>query len=70
MSEKLRIQKIAAAIALGMYVDEPCRICGERITVEQVGDAVFAGYSKDNMSRGAHKACWDKQIPQEQWVKQ
>jgi len=32
------------------------------------GGAVFAGYSKDNKSRTAHKKCWNKNIPQEKWA--
>ena len=47
-------------IALSMYVGEPCRICGCLLTVIDVRDgAVFAGYSKDNKSRAAHKLCWN-----------
>ena len=47
-------------IASGMYVGEPCRICGLLLTVIDVKDgAVFAGYSADNKSRAAHKLCWD-----------
>ena len=50
-------------IALGMYVGEPCRICGLLLTVIDVKDgAVFAGYSKDNKSRAAHKICWDNAV--------
>ena len=55
-------------IALAMYANEPCRICGKVITIEQVSDAVFAGYSQDSKSRGAHKECWDKNIPKSQWI--
>ena len=47
-------------IALSMYVGEPCRICGCLLTVNDVkAGAVFAGYSKDNKSRAAHKLCWN-----------
>lgn len=47
-------------IAIGMYANEPCRICGDLLTMDDVIDgAVFAGYSKNNTSRAAHKACWD-----------
>jgi hypothetical protein len=48
-------------LALSMYADEPCRICGENIAPEQIKSdgVVFAGYSKDSKSRSAHKACWD-----------
>lgn len=47
-------------IALSMYTGEPCRICGRILTMDDVrAGAVFAGYSKDNKSRAAHKLCWD-----------
>lgn len=52
---------------LNMYANEPCRICGELITREQVNDIVFAGYSQDNSSRAAHGECWEKNIPVEEW---
>ena len=57
-------------IAIGMYVGEPCRICGIALTREDIeAEAVFVGYSQDNTSRAAHKACWDKGLPQEEWAK-
>ncbi len=58
-------------VAVGMYVDEPCQICGERLTMEDIErDAVFVGYTSDNTSRAAHKGCWDRRIPKEMWAKQ
>jgi hypothetical protein len=51
---------------LKMYENEPCRICGELI--DDARKAVYAGYSKDSKSRSAHKACWNKNIPQAQWA--
>ena len=48
----------AAALALSMYAGEPCRICGLTIGGDEVQDAVFAGYSSDNVSRSAHGECW------------
>jgi hypothetical protein len=57
----------AARIALGMYANEPCRICGKPITTDDLTTAVFAGYSIDSRSRSAHKACWDKRLPQKDW---
>lgn len=61
----------ALDIVFGMYANEPCRICGANITLEQVkSDAVFAGYSKDNKSRNAHKKCWDKNTPKDKWIYQ
>lgn len=53
---------------LNMYINEPCRICGKNLTMDDVMDAVFAGYSKDNRSRAAHRACWELNKPKEQWV--
>jgi len=52
------------------YVGESFRICGELLTMDdfKVRHAVYAGYSSDNKSRCAHKACWDKNLPQEQWA--
>ena len=42
-------------VALSMYEDEPCRICGRLLTMEDLKNgAVFAGYSDDNTSRPAH----------------
>jgi len=62
---------IALDLIFEMYANEPCRICGKNITIEQVkSDAVFAGYSQDNKSRSAHKECWDANIPKEQWIYQ
>ena len=47
-------------LALCMYADEPCRICGRILSMEDIkSGAVFAGYSKDNKSRAAHKHCFD-----------
>ena len=56
-----------ADLAMAFYIDEPCRICGELIKQEDLKDLVYAGYSKDNLSRSAHGECWSKNIPKEQW---
>jgi hypothetical protein len=56
----------AVKIALSMYENEPCRICGELIT--DARKAVYAGYSADSKARSAHKTCWDKRIPKPQWA--
>lgn len=46
-------------LAISMYVGEPCRICGAKITIEDIKDgAVFVGYNEDNTSRSAHRRCW------------
>lgn len=45
-------------IALEMYVNEPCRICGRLLTSSDIESAVFAGYSADSKSRAAHEICW------------
>lgn len=70
MGQEMLIQKEAAlSVAIGMYVGEPCRICGGIISVADIqAGAVFAGYSKCNKSRTAHKECWDKGVPQEDWA--
>ena len=54
-------------LILGMYAGEPCRICGEKITMHDMmggldvdNGAVWAGYSECSKSRAAHKTCWDK----------
>jgi hypothetical protein len=60
--------KTILEILLDMYVDEPCRICGELLTLEDIKNgAVYAGYSSDNIGRSAHKKCWEKNIPFENW---
>ena len=47
-------------IALRMYADELCRICGHILTDEDIkAGAIWTGYSKDGKSRSAHKDCWD-----------
>ena len=60
----------AYRIALGMYAGEPCRICGELITRDDLRDLVYAGYSADSKARSAHAACWEKNIPQAEWKHQ
>ena len=47
-------------LVLSMYSNEPCRICGRLISMEDIHDdrVVFAGYSDDNKSRTAHKLCF------------
>lgn len=55
-------------LALAMYANEPCRICGELIRPEDLNDAVFAGYSKYNESRAAHGQCWESKTPISEWA--
>lgn len=55
--------KGAIAIALSMYANEPCRICGRNINTDELKDIVFAGYSKRfTGSRAAHKRCWQGMV--------
>jgi hypothetical protein len=59
----------AVRIAMSFYAGEPCRICGKTLTMKDIEDgAIYAGYSKNNESRAAHKNCWGKNIPQEKWA--
>jgi len=61
-------KSIIPSIAIAMYADEPCRICGVILTLNDIFDgAVFAGYSKNNEARAAHKKCWDKNLPMSEW---
>ena len=48
-----------------------CRICGENLTIEDIKNgAVFAGYSSNNIGRTAHKECWNKNVPFQDWKHQ
>lgn len=48
-------------IALSMCAGEPCRICGEPVTMADMEDgAVFAGYSNDKTTSSAHRVCWQR----------
>lgn len=54
-------RKHLARIAASMYANEPCRICGVMLTMDDIDNgAVFAGYSSNNAARSAHKACWQR----------
>jgi len=64
-------------LAVSMYTNEPCRICGVLLTMEDMRNgAVFAGYSNDNAARSAHGDCWRKYpsdaagTPRPEWVHQ
>jgi hypothetical protein len=62
MTSEKDIQR-AIGMALLMYADEPCRICGKLLSLEDVKDgAVFAGYADDNLSRSAHRRCWEGMV--------
>lgn len=70
-------RKALSKLALSMYANEPCRICGELLTMDDLNaGAVFAGYSSDNRARSAHKACWQRSPgtkdgqPNADWVHQ
>ena len=43
----------AVNIALSMYVGDPCQLCGQSLTREDLKTAIWAG------SAPAHKECWD-----------
>lgn len=53
---------MATYLALIQYANEPCRICGQMITENDVipggPGLIFVGYSDDNTSRAAHGRCW------------
>ena len=51
---------LAVKIALSMYANEPCRICGQTITNQDVKNAVYAGYGDDG--RSAHERCWEGMV--------
>lgn len=61
--EGIMSESVLLNMVLTTYVNEPCRICGRIITRDDIDSgAVFAGYSKDGGSRGAHKRCWDGMV--------
>ena len=60
-------RKAAAEAAIMMYVGEPCRICGEKLTAAVIKTVVWAGYGKTG-GRCAHQDCWDAGKPKAQWV--
>lgn len=59
-------------LALSMYANEPCRICGKTISPLDVADAVYVGYNEDCTSRAAHKRCFETVVErcerQRQWI--
>ena len=55
-------------IAGQMYASEPCRVCGRLLEPQDLIEAVFTGYSADNLSRAAHGTCWAENIPQSDWA--
>jgi hypothetical protein len=57
-------------LAMAFYYGEPCRICGKELTKEDGITMVWAGTSKDSKARCAHKECWDKGLPESEWVHQ
>ena len=55
-------------MAMAMYVNEPCRICGELIKPDDLSELIFAGYSAIGYSRAAHGKCWKLEKPKSEWV--
>ncbi len=47
-------KETAVKIAESMYINEPCRVCGELVSAEDFEDLIFAGYSENLESRTAH----------------
>ena len=56
----------AVEIAMAMHRNESCHICG-KIIGDDI-DPVFAGYSKGDKNRAAHRNCWDNQPEKEHWT--
>ena len=59
---------VAKKLDVGSLVtveNEPCRVCGTTIGHAQ---AIWAGWSRSNKSRVAHRSCWYKNVPKEQWA--
>ena len=65
-------KSVVLEMVLAAYANEPCRICGDNITLEQIKSnvVVFAGYSADSAARSAHKNCWDTNKDQSTWKHQ
>lgn len=55
-------------LAMAMYVDEPCRICGKMINPGDLRKLKWAGYSACNTSRSAHNQCWQEDKPKSEWA--
>ena len=53
---------------LRVFANEPCRVCGELIELEDLLELVFIGYSIDNKSRSAHGPCWKDRGLQSEWA--
>lgn len=62
------LHNAAVNLAMEVYVNEPCRICGELVKLEDLGRLVFAGYSATNYSRAAHGKCWEQEKPKSEWA--
>ena len=41
-----------------LRVNEPCRACGNPVTLADLDEAVLAGYDVNNNSRIAHRRCY------------
>ena len=49
----------AVRLAMSMYAGEPCRICRQEITMDDLKEAVWVGYSEKHDGRTAHAECWE-----------
>jgi hypothetical protein len=58
----------ATQITVLMAVNSPCRICGEKLTNEDLDEAYYAGYSKCNTALLAHEKCWESNKPKTEWA--
>lgn len=64
MAMKYGVAKKLHVGSLVTVEDEPCRVCGSTIGPAQ---AVWVGWSQGNESRAAHRSCWYKNVPKEEW---
>lgn len=69
-------EKLSIAVMLNVFINkhysnlsgEPCRICGQNMTVEDIKDeSIFTGYSFCNTARLAHKKCYNN-VPMSDWI--
>lgn len=65
MAPKIGVASKSGIATMVENVKDPCRICGEIIGT---AEAIWTGLSAEGESGTAHKVCWDKHIPREQWA--